>query len=83
MKRIIEAELETNCKSAGTAINRFMAKHPELDYWREELQWMADNGKDYEDDRRMADGSTNNDWAFALHFDFDGDRAYIAVIERA
>ena len=83
MKRIIEAELETRAKKATTAINRFFKKYPELDYWKEHIEYMAENGDSFSCDNMMANGEKNNDWCYAIHFDANDDWYYICIIERA
>lgn len=83
MTRIIEVEIETRAKKVETAISRFFTKHPELSYWREHIEWMADNHIDFTSDERMADGSKNKDWAWAIHFNTMDDWHYICIIERA
>lgn len=83
MKRIIEAELETKCKKAQTAIERFFKKYPAITYWKETLEYMAENNIDFFSDNRMADGTNNNEWAYALHLDINDDHYYLCVIERA
>lgn len=89
MTRIIEKEFETTAAKAKTAIERFFRKYPELEYWRGTLEWMAENGKSFENDGIMGDGSRNKDWRFALHFvvnenylDSTKDDFYICIIER-
>ena len=89
MKRTIEVEFETTAVKIETALNRFFAKYPELTYWREEFEWMAENNKSFECNDMMADGTRNNDWTYALHlninehFKDNGKDFYICVIERA
>lgn len=82
MKRVIEVEME----SRGTAkqvIAKFFKRHPELDYWKEQFEYMAENNKDFECDNLYADGTKNPDWIYALHLDVNEDSVYICVIERA
>jgi len=83
MRRIIEVEMETKCKKLETALDRFFKKHPALNYWRETFEYMAENNLDFFSDNRMADGTNNKDWAYALHLDINENDFYICVIERA
>lgn len=83
MKRIIEAEIETNAKKFKTAINRFFNKFPDLEYWKEEIEYMHENGIDFECDNVMANGEKNNDWGWVIHLDEEENYFYICVIERA
>lgn len=88
MKRIVEAEMETSAVRLSTALNRFFKKYPELDYWREQLEYMAENGYDFCCDDHFASGRENPDWCYALHLDvnelvFDNKKSfYICIIER-
>ena len=83
MKKVLEVEKEYN-SNATKAINRFFKKYPELDYWKEQFEWMAENDVDFFCDNVMNDGSKNKDWCYALHLDqFDGTHTYICIIERA
>ena len=51
---------------------------------KEQLEWMAKNNVDFFADTKMADGTKNHDWCYALHLDqFEGDHTYICIIERA
>ena len=81
MKRIIEVEHEYK-RSPKKAIAMFFARHPELAYWREEFEYMAENEIDFECDNLYADGKINDDWTYALHLDINEDSVYICVIER-
>lgn len=83
MKRIIEAEMETDCKRASTAINRFFKKYPDLaDEWRETIEWMAESGTQFYSDDKVQ-GIANPDWCYALHVVIDETYAYICIIVRA
>ena len=82
MKRIVEVEFETRCKSAKTAIERFFKKFPALDYWKENFEYMAENNIDFFSDNKLADGTRNTEWAYALHFDSTEDFHYLCIIER-
>lgn len=82
MTRTVEIEREYN-GNAKQAINKFFKKYPELDYWKETFEWMAETGTDFFCDNTMADGTKNNDWTYALHLDqFEDDCTYICIIER-
>lgn len=84
MQRIIDVDMMVRCKKVETAFNRFFKKYPELDYWREQLEWMAENNIDFDCNNVYGcDGSRNYDWTYALHLDICEDYCYIAVIERA
>lgn len=83
MKRVIEVEMTTKTKKVATAINKFFKKYPELDYWKEVFEYMAENNKDFECDNLFADGTDNKDWTYALHLDINEDNVYMCVIERA
>lgn len=83
MQRIIDVDMMVRCKKVETAFNRFFKKYPELDYWREQLEWMAENNIDFDCNNVYGDGSRNYDWTYALHLDIYEDYCYIAVIERA
>ena len=83
MKRTVEAEMTVKTKNPNTALNRFFKKYPELDYWREQFEYMAENNKDFECDNLFANGEKNNEWCYALHLDINEDNIYICVIERA
>lgn len=83
MKRTIEVEMNSRTNNVAKAIDKFFTKHPELDYWKEEFEWMAENKKYFECNDRMADGTKNEDWTYALHLDINEDTVYMCVIERA
>lgn len=85
MKRVIEAEMETTCKKVGTAINRFFKKYPELEYWKEMFEYMAENNIEQENDCWFdsVNKIRNNDWRYALHLIHEENYTYMAVIERA
>lgn len=83
MERTLEIEnlYKSNAKKA---INKFFKAHPELDYWKEQFEWMAETGIESFNDTMMADGTYNKDWAYSLHLDqYEGDQTYICIIERA
>lgn len=83
MTKTVEIEKEYQC-DAKKAIHYFFKKYPELDYWKEQFEWMAKNNVDFFADTKMADGTKNHDWCYALHLDqFEGDHTYICIIERA
>lgn len=82
MSRTVNIDKEYRC-SAASAIQKFFAKHPELDYWRETFEWMlAENVNHFIDDR-FANGERNEDWSYSLWLDLDDHYTYICVIERA
>ena len=83
MKRIVDVDMTINCKKLSTALNRFFKKYPELNYWRENFEWMAENNIDFDCNNVYSDGSRNYDWTYALHLDIEDSYFYIAVIERA
>lgn len=82
MTYAVNAEMDITCKHFVTAMNRFFKKHPELDYWREQFEWMHENGIDFSSDNRMADGTKNPHWRWALHLDEFDTHYYICVLER-
>lgn len=83
MKRVLEAEMEIKAKKDETAINRFFKKYPEIDYWKETFEYMAENGEEHFIDDMFADGTKNTDWSYSLWFIRNDDSVYMAVIERA
>ena len=83
MKRIIDVDMECRCKKLSTALDRFFKKYPNLTYWREQLEYMAENNKDFDSDITLADGTKSDSWCWALHLDIEENYFYIAVIERA
>ena len=83
MKRIVDVDMTIKCKKLSTALNRFFKKYPELNYWRESFEYMAEHNEDFESNNIYNDGSRNNDWTYALHLDIEDSCFYIAVIERA
>lgn len=83
MKRVVNVESEYQ-KPAEKAIEMFFRKFPDLDYWRETLEYMNEHNEEFFCDNRFADGSINHEWAYALHLDkFSEKHTYIAIIERA
>ena len=82
MKRIVDVDMTIRCKKFSTALNRFFKKYPELYYWREVLEYMAEHHEDFESNNIFNDGTKNNDWTFAIHLDMEDSYYYIAVIER-
>ena len=81
IRRIIEVEKEYRV-TGQKAIDKFFKKHRELDYWKEHIQYMLENGIDFSSDNIMADGTKNKDWAYALHLDVEDYYTYICIIER-
>ena len=84
MVKYVSVDMETKCKKFETALNRFFKKHPEIDdAWRETFEYMHENGLDFFSDKKMADGTENKNWCYALHLDeYDDGYFYLAVIER-
>ena len=89
MTRIIDVDMTTRARNVEKAISKFFQKHPELDYWRETFEYMAEHGEDFFCDNLLADGTKNRDWSYALHLDVNesirgnGVDVYLCVIERA
>ena len=83
MKIIIDVDMVCRCKKISTALDRFFKKYPNLTYWREQLEYMAENNKYFDSDITLADGTKNVSWCWALHLDIEENYFYIAVIERA
>ena len=83
MKINIDVDMVCRCKKISTALDRFFKKYPNLAYWREQLEYMAENNKDFDSDITLADGTKNDFWSWALHLDIEDKYFYIAVIERA
>lgn len=82
MTRVVDIDV-TYKMDAKKAIKKFFKGHPELDYWKEQFEWMNETNTDHFDDRRMADGTINNEWCYSLWLDkIDDNITYIAVIER-
>lgn len=79
MKRIIDVDMEVNTKKVATALNKFFRKYPELDYWKEQLEYMAENGEQFNSDKN----DMGNEWRWALHLINEENFVYIAIIERA
>lgn len=76
MKIVIDNDMVCRCKKLTTALDRFFKKYPNLTYWKETFESMAENHQDF-----LKDG--NDDlWGWALHLDIDENYYYIAVIER-
>ena len=89
MTRTVEVEMTVRTNNVEKAISKFFSKHPELEYWKETFEYMASNNEDFFSDITMADGTRNNDWAYALHLDINENVSkkdltiYMCVIERA
>ena len=83
MKRVIDVDLEVRYKKAETALNRFFKKFPDLNYWREQFEYMLENNVEFESDETLNDGTYNKDWSWAVHCQNVEDWFYFAVIERA
>ena len=81
MKIIIDVDMEIKAKKINTALNRFFKKYPNLEYWKETLEWMYENGQDFFSDN--FDNMGNKiPWSYALHLDINENSIYIAIIER-
>ena len=85
MTRTIEAEMTVRTNSVQKAIEKFFGKHPELDYWKEMFEYMAENNVDHESDEWFdkANRVRNTEWTWALHLDIEDGCIYLCVIERA
>lgn len=84
MKRVVEAEKEYSRFHGQKAIDKFFEAYKELAYdWKEIVEWMHENGVEEYNDCRMADGTENRDWCYAIHFIDDEYFTYICVILRA
>lgn len=84
MTRIIDVDMECRCKKVNTALNKFFKKYPNLEYWRETFEYMAENGIDHLSDVKQSDGSEDWDnWCWAINLDIEEDWIYIGIIERA
>lgn len=81
MKRTIEVEAEYKL-TAKKAIAKFFKKYPELDYWKELLEYMAENNEEHYCDDKYADGTKNTEWTYSIWLDQNGEYTYIAIIER-
>ena len=82
MTRTIDVDMSVATNSPAKAFDRFFKKYPDLEYWRGELEYMAEVGCDFECDNLWADG-TRKPWSWALHLDIEEGHIYIAVVERA
>lgn len=90
MQRVIEAEKEYVSKDLNGALNKFFRAFPGLEYWREMLEYMEEHGQNFDSDEKMADGTYNKDWCWAVHLDINEcverkgkNMYYICIIERA
>lgn len=82
MTRTLEVQMETS-KVGKRAISYFFRKHRELSFWKEQFQWMLETNTDFFSDDKMADGTRNKDWSYALHLDITEGHTYICIIERS
>lgn len=82
MTRITDTGMTIWTSNITTALNRFFKKNEELESWRGELEWMAENNVDFLCSNEYNDGTRNKDWTFALHLDIEADYIYIGIIER-
>lgn len=82
MKKVVNIDFATTCKSAKTALDRFARKFPEqAEVWRELMQWMLETGHEFQSDEILSDG-TKQPWTWAIHAQNEGGWFYFAVIER-
>lgn len=83
MERRTEAQKEYTRFHGKKAIDKFFKAYPDLESdWRECLEWMLETGSQYFSDDRLADGTYNKYWNYAIHFDDDEYFTYICIIER-
>lgn len=84
MKRVVNIDSEYKC-NAKKAIEKFFKKYPEYaEEWKENFEYMAENGVSHFCDNLMADGTENKDWCYSLWLENDWDGyTYIALIQRA
>lgn len=83
MKRVKEYEREYRTNNVKEAIKRFFEAYSDVDYWKEQFEYMFENGQEFCCDNFMANGEENKDWSYALHLDVDEKYVDICVIERA
>ena len=85
MARVVNVDMEMRVAKVETAFNRFFKKYPELEYWRETFEYMANNNEDFFSDYYFdtANRVRNENWGYALHLNVDDKFVYMAVIERA
>ena len=91
MKRTVEVEMTIRTNKVEKAINKFFSKHPELEYWKETFEYMAENNESFFSDYYFdtANRVRNENWAYALHLDINENinskniTVYMCVIERA
>ena len=85
MTRTIEAEMTVRTNSVQKAIDKFFCKHPELNYWKELFEYMAENNVDHESDEWFdkANRVRNTEWTWSLHLDIEDGCIDLCVIERA
>ena len=81
MKRTVNIDKEYRC-SAEKAIEKFFKAHPELDYWREQFEWMNEANVNHDINDTAGNGE-KMEWTYSLWLDKDENYTYIAVIERA
>lgn len=83
MTRVVNVDMTVRTNDCAKAFDKFFKKYPELGYWREMFEHMAENGEDFFSDDFFADGERNYRWRYALHLVIDENYVYMAVIERA
>ena len=81
MKRTIDIDKTYKC-NAKKAIEKFFAKHTELEYWKESFEYMERENVENFNDRRMSDGTYNKDWCYSLWLIEEDCCTYIAIVER-
>lgn len=83
MTKTIEVWKEYRRFTGQKAIDKFFETYKNLEYWKETFEYMLENNIDFFSDTKLADGSKNKDWCYALHLDNDDGFTYICIIERA
>ena len=81
MTRTVNIDKEYKC-SADKAIEKFFKANPELNYWKETLEWMNESNVNHFIDDTLANGEKIG-WSYSLWLDKDEAYTYIAIIERA
>lgn len=67
-------ELETECKSAKTALKRFAKKYPAAwEVWGEMLEYMLTNGIEHEEEKACG-------WSLWLYVDEQIGTHYLAIV---
>jgi hypothetical protein len=79
MERVVNVDMTINTAKAETALNKFFKKYADLAYWREQLEYMLDNGIESESNIDIG----TSEWTWAVHAQQDDHWFYFAIIERA